>query len=108
MASDYDHQLIESVTVRRHRLLTALLYGGNLHERRWLDSSRLFFLSVAAAAVMAAACVGFAFVSNLLAENHAQQNQQSLASLPASLPAAASRPSAGCALPLDRTGACAL
>lgn len=66
MASDYDNQLIESVTVRRHRLLTAFLFGENPHERRWMDSNRLFFLSIAAAAVIAALCVGYSFVSNLL------------------------------------------
>lgn len=65
MASDYDNQLIESVAVRRNRLLTALLYGGNPSERRWMNSVRLFVFSVAAAAVIAAACVGYSFVSNL-------------------------------------------
>ena len=76
MASDYDNQLIESVTVRRHRLLTALLYGENPKERRWMDSLRLFFLSIAAAAVIAAVCVGYSFISNLLAENRAKQEEQ--------------------------------
>ncbi|MCC3269701.1 hypothetical protein MUG94_05175 [Arthrobacter gengyunqii] len=76
MASDYDNQLIESVTVRRQRLLTALLFGENPNERRWMDSVRLFLLSVAAATVIAAACVGYSFVSNLLAENRAKQEDQ--------------------------------
>ena len=76
MASDYDNQLIESVTVRRQRLLRALLFGENPHERRWMDSVRLFLLSVAAAAVIAAVCVGYSFVSNLLAENRAKQEGQ--------------------------------
>lgn len=76
MASDYDNQLIESVTVRRQRLLTALLFGENPNERRWMDSVRLFLLSVAAAAVIAAVCVGYSFVSNLLAENRAKQEGQ--------------------------------
>lgn len=76
MASDYDNQLIESVTVRRQRLLTALLFAENPHERRWMDSVRLFLLSVAAAALIAAVCVGYSFVSNLLAENRARQDNQ--------------------------------
>ena len=76
MASDYDNQLIESVTVRRQRLLTALLFGENPNKRRWMDSVRLFLLSVAAAAVIAAVCVGYSFVSNLLAENRAKQEDQ--------------------------------
>ena len=75
MASDYDNQLIESVTVRRHRLLTALLFGENPHERRWMDSMRLFILSFAAAAVIATVCVGYSFVSNLLAEYRTKQEQ---------------------------------
>ena len=76
MASDYDNQLIESVTVRRNRLLGALLYGENPNERRWMDSVRLFLFSVAAAAVIAAVCVGFSFVSNLLEENRQKQEEQ--------------------------------
>ena len=75
VASNYDSQLIESVTVRRHRLVSALLYGENPSERRWMDSLRLFVLSAAAAAVIASACVGYSFVSNLLAENRAPQEQ---------------------------------
>lgn len=73
VASNYDSQLIESVTVRRHRLVAALLYGENPSERRWMDSLRLFVVSAAAAAVLASACVGYSFVSNLLAENRAPQ-----------------------------------
>ncbi|MDN3481557.1 hypothetical protein QMA10_06420 [Arthrobacter sp. APC 3897] len=76
MASDYDNQLIESVTVRRQRLLTALLFGENPNERRWMDSVRLLLLSLAAAAVIAAVCVGYSFVSTLLAENRATQQDR--------------------------------
>ena len=76
LANDYDNQLIESVAVRRNRLLSALLYGENPNERRWMDSVRLFLFSVALAAVIAAVCVGFSFVSNLLEENRQKQEQQ--------------------------------
>jgi hypothetical protein len=78
VASDYDNQLIESVTVRRHRLLAALLFGENPHERRWMDTLRLFILSVAAAAVIASVCVGYSFVSNLLADNRAKQEHSAV------------------------------
>ena len=101
MASEYDHQLIESVTVRRHRLLTALLFGANPHERRWLDSLRLFFLSTAAAAVIAAGCVGYSFVSSLLAENHATPAQPAPLSLSGSIPLCP----AGGGAPVQRAGA---
>lgn len=76
MASDYDNQLIESVAVRRNRLLTALLYGGNPNERRWADTVKLFLFSVAVAALIAAVCVGYSFVTNLLEQNRAKQQQQ--------------------------------
>ncbi|OMH31310.1 hypothetical protein [Tersicoccus sp. Bi-70] len=76
MAADYDSQLIESVAVRRSRLLTALLYGSNPLQRRWADGVRTFFYSVAVAALVAAVCVGYSFVSNLLAQQNAKQQQQ--------------------------------
>lgn len=76
VANDYDSQLIESVTVRRNRLTNAVLFGANPHQRRWLDSVRLFLFSVALAAVVAAVCVGISFVGNLLEEQRERQQQQ--------------------------------
>lgn len=76
MASDYDNQLIESVAVRRSRLLTALLYGNNPNERRWADTVKLFLFSIAVAALIAAVCVGYSFVTNLLEQNRAKQEEQ--------------------------------
>lgn len=79
MANDYDHQLIESVAVRRNRLVTALVYGANPYERKWKSSFRTFMGSVLIAALIATICVGFSFVSNLLATLQAQQKQRSAA-----------------------------
>ncbi|UNK46664.1 hypothetical protein [Arthrobacter sulfonylureivorans] len=76
MAHDYDNQLIESVAVRRTRLATALLYGNNPLQRRWKSSVRTFFFSVALAAVIAAVCVGYSFVTNLLEDLRQQQQQR--------------------------------
>ena len=76
MAHDYDNQLIESVAVRRSRLTTALLYGNNPLQRRWKSSVRTFFFSVALAAVIAAVCVGYSFVTNLLEDLREQQQQR--------------------------------
>jgi len=76
VASDYDNQLIESVAVRRNRLLTALLYGSNPNERRWADTVKLFLFSIALAALIAAVCVGYSFVTNLLEQNRAKQAEQ--------------------------------
>lgn len=76
MAYDYDAQLIESVSVRRNRLTSALLFGRNRLQRRWIDSIRMFLFSVAVAALLAAVCVGYSFVTNLLAEQRAEERQR--------------------------------
>jgi hypothetical protein len=81
VANDYDNQLIESVVVRRNRITSALLYGGNPHQRRWMDSVKLFLFSIALAALIAAICVGYSFVSNLLAEQRAEQQQRQSAGI---------------------------
>lgn len=77
MAYDYDAQLIESVSVRRNRLASALLFGHNRLQRRWIDSIRMFLFSVTVAALLAAICVGYSFVTNLLAEQRAEDRQRS-------------------------------
>ncbi|WP_026817936.1 hypothetical protein [Arthrobacter castelli] len=77
MPYDYDTQLIESVAVRRTRLTSALLFGQNPLQRRWTDIIKLFLFSVAVAALVAAICVGYSFISNLLAEQRAEQRQRS-------------------------------
>ena len=110
MASDYDNQLIESVAARRTRLLTALLYGDNPSERRWMDTFRLFLFSVAVAAAIAAVCVGYSFVSNLLQENREkeqqQQEQQHQQQSPApSVPGVPGVPAADGPLPSEAPGA---
>lgn len=77
MAYDYDVQLIESVSVRRTRLTSALLFGQNPLQRRWIDIIKMFLFSVAVAALLAAICVGYSFITNLLAEQRAEQRQRS-------------------------------
>lgn len=81
MANDYDNQLIESVVVRRNRITSALLFGDNPHQRRWVDSVRLFLFSIALAALIAAICVGYSFISNLLAQQRAEQQQRQSAAV---------------------------
>lgn len=103
MASDYDNQLIESVAARRTRLLTALLYGDNPSERRWMDTFRLFLFSVAVAAAIAAVCVGYSFVSNLLQENREKEQQQQQS--PAPMPAVPGAPPAAASLHAETPGA---
>jgi hypothetical protein len=77
MAYDYDAQLIESVSVRRTRLTSALIFGQNPLQRRWIDIIKMFLFSVAAAALLAAICVGYSFITNMLAEQRAEQRQRS-------------------------------
>lgn len=81
MANDYDNQLIESVVIRRNRITSALLFGDNPHQRRWVDSVRLFLFSIALAALIAAICVGYSFISNLLAQQRAEQQQRQSAAV---------------------------
>lgn len=76
MATEFDSQLIESVTVRRNRLSDALLYGANPTERRWKSTARSFIFSVVTAALIAAICVGVAFVGNLMANQQRQQQER--------------------------------
>jgi hypothetical protein len=67
MASDYDAQLLESVAVRRRRLLGALLRG-TLHTRRGFDDNlKRGAVSALIAAVLCAGCVGWSFLRHQLA-----------------------------------------
>lgn len=84
MTTEFDSQLIESVTVRRNRLSDALLYGENPTERRWKSTAKTFIFSIVTAALIAAICVGVAFVGNLLANQQKtqQEREQKLNSAP--------------------------
>jgi hypothetical protein len=73
MANDRDAVLLETVKTHRARLLAAFLFG-DLEERRVVnDNTKRLIGSVVLAAVICAGCVGFAFVSNLLAEQAAEK-----------------------------------
>jgi hypothetical protein len=66
MARDYDVQLLESVAVRRRRLLGALLRG-TLHTRRGFDDNvKRGAIGALLAAVLCAGCVGWSFVQHRL------------------------------------------
>ncbi|MHA7173263.1 hypothetical protein ACX80B_09435 [Arthrobacter monumenti] len=81
VAYDYDTQLIESVLVRRNRLTSALIFGRNPFQRRWMDTTRMFLFSVAVAALIAAICVGYSFVTDLLADQRAEQQSRQATSI---------------------------
>jgi hypothetical protein len=75
MANDRDAVLLETVKTHRARLLAAFLFG-ELEERRVVNDNRKRLIgSIVLAAVICAGCVGFAFVSNLLAEQAAAKEE---------------------------------
>jgi len=81
MARNTDDIRVESVQAHRKRLLQAFLLGG-VAERRKLDNGlRSMVVSVVLAGVACAACVGFSFVSGLLAAP-AVQNPVTVATTP--------------------------
>lgn len=76
MANNRDEILLETVRTHRARLLAAFLFG-DLEERRVVsDNLKRFLGSIVLGAVACAGCVGFAFVSNLLADQAAAREQQ--------------------------------
>jgi hypothetical protein len=66
MSRDLDAQLLESVAVRRGRLREALLWGRDRRVRATGDNLRRLAAGVVLAAVVAAGCVGWSFVTHVL------------------------------------------
>ncbi|MCO1337318.1 hypothetical protein BJH93_00155 [Kocuria polaris] len=79
MAFDYDQQILESVSVRRDRLLKSLLFGAERTRRTYSDGAKLLLIGIVIAAIVCAGCIGYSFVVDLFAQ---QQNRTGLA-LPA-------------------------
>lgn len=76
MSADRDVVLLETVRTHRARLLAAFLFG-DLEERRVVNDNRKRVIgSMVLAAVVCAGCVGFSFVTTLLAEQAAERAQQ--------------------------------
>ncbi|MGC9442473.1 hypothetical protein [Streptomyces sp. WG5] len=63
-ASDYDSQLLESVSVRRRRLRDALLFGTQRQRRSVDERLGKVVAGIVIAAVVCAGCVGWSFVAN--------------------------------------------
>jgi hypothetical protein len=78
MSRELDAQLLESVAVRRNRLRESLLWGRERRVRAVGDNLKRFATGVILAAVVAAGCVGWSFVQQLLAERAAQQDTASV------------------------------
>jgi hypothetical protein len=86
MANDRDAVLLETVKTHRARLLAAFLFG-DLDERRVVnDNTKRLIGSIVLAAVICAGCVGFAFVSNILAEQAAEKEASSQVSTSTATP----------------------
>lgn len=67
MSRDLDAQLLESVAVRRARLREALLWGRDRRVRATGDTLKRLAVGIVVAAVVAAGCVGWSFVTHLIA-----------------------------------------
>lgn len=76
MTQDFDAQLLESVAVRRRRMRAALLWGTLRNRRRAAENVMRFVVAIAVAAVLAAGCVGWAFLQHQLERQRQQQQQQ--------------------------------
>ncbi|PRY62834.1 hypothetical protein BCF74_10341 [Knoellia remsis] len=76
MPVTYDDQLIDSVRVRRSRLISALLFGVERSRRVWNDRVGTFVVSAFVGVLVCAGCIGVAFVTNLLESERAKQQQR--------------------------------
>lgn len=80
MPRELDEQLLESVSVRRRRLVDALLWGAARQQRAMPDNVGRLLAGVVLAALLCAGCVGWSFLRDALAEQQARQQQLSAAS----------------------------
>jgi hypothetical protein len=71
MPSEYDTQLLESVSVRRRRLRLALLHGRERHSRGSGENVQRAVVGLVMAAALCAGCVGWSFVEDRLLDESA-------------------------------------
>ncbi len=74
MAREFDTQLIESVAVRRVRLRELLLWGRQRRTRATGDGFKQLRIGLVLAAVACAACVGWSFLQNVIADQQRARN----------------------------------
>ncbi|AKG42956.1 membrane protein [Streptomyces xiamenensis] len=79
MAKDYDSQLLESVTVRRRRLRDALLFGPGRLRREAEENTKVLLGSIVIAALLCAGCVGWAYISDVIADGGFGRSHRSAA-----------------------------
>lgn len=78
MARDYDRQLLESVAVRRRRLRDAALFGSLATRRTFSEQTGKILASVVVAAILAAGCVGWAYLQHRVIPEQNEQNSTSV------------------------------
>ncbi|WP_010525897.1 hypothetical protein [Nesterenkonia sp. F] len=69
MTIDYDHQILESVAVRRTRLTNALLFGSERTRRSFDDGLKFLLISAILATIICAGCVGYSFIVDLMEQS---------------------------------------
>jgi hypothetical protein len=82
MPRELDVQLLESVAVRRSRLRESLIWGRERRVRAAVDNLKRLAVGVVLAAIVSAGCVGWSFVQDLLAQQQAKQQQQTVGVAP--------------------------
>lgn len=70
LSIDYDQQILESVAVRRSRLLKAMLFGQERTRRVFNDGLKFLFISAIITTIICAGCIGYSFIINLFAESN--------------------------------------
>ena len=81
MTRDLDEQLLEQVSVRRRRLLDAVLWGRQRTQLSMPDNVTRFLVSLIVAALICVVCVGFSFVKDAIERARADR-QSSITSGP--------------------------
>lgn len=67
MTIDYDHQILESTSVRRARLTKSFLFGAERTRRLFDEGLKFLLISTIIGAVICAGCVGYSFIIDLFA-----------------------------------------
>lgn len=72
---DYDQQLLESIAIRRDRLVCAVLFGQRRAQRNFSDSIRFFLIGLVITALIASGCVATSFVTTLFDRERERREQ---------------------------------
>jgi hypothetical protein len=76
VARELDEQLLQSVGIRRRRLIESTLWGRSRSQLAMTDNITRFMVGVVVAAIICAGCVGWSFLQNALEQQRLQQQRQ--------------------------------